>query len=120
MTQFLKNLTPIQWFGIIILFNSTLLGGASQLGHLFIPDAGVQAILAVATLGNGFLGGLVTMFGTPGSMVRSVSSFDGVEPIKINAHALPSVQAAAIDPTETKIGATTPEVRATFIQEAQK
>src|ERR1700678_1229120 len=118
MTQFLKNLTAIQWFGIVILFNSTILGGASQLGNLFIPENGVKAILALATLGNGFLGGLVTMFGNPGSMVRTVSDFQGVEPIRINATALPSVAAAAIDPTQPKIGTTTPEVRATFIEKA--
>jgi hypothetical protein len=118
MKEFLKNLTPLQWFGIVILFNSTLLGGAGQLGDLFIPIAGVKAILAFATLGNGFLGGLVTMFGGPGNMVRTVSSFDGVEPIKINERALPSVAAAAIDPAEGKIGATTPEVRAEFITKA--
>ena len=27
----LRNITTLQWIGIIILFNSTLLGGASQL-----------------------------------------------------------------------------------------
>lgn len=118
MKEFLKNLTPIQWFGIVILFNSTILGGASQLGDLFIPAVGVKALLALATLANGFLGGLVTMFGNPGAMVRSVSNFDGVEPLKINARALPSVAAAAVDPAEHKIGATTPEVRATLIEKA--
>lgn len=59
----LKNLTTLQWIGIVILFNSTLLGGASQLGDLSLSVGVVKAILAVATLGNGFLGGLVTMFG---------------------------------------------------------
>ena len=61
--QQLKNLTTLQWIGIIILFNSTLLGGASQLGDLSLSPAVVKGILAVATLGNGFLGGLVTIFG---------------------------------------------------------
>lgn len=113
-----KNITTLQWIGIIILFNTTLLGGASQLGDLSLSPMAVKAILAAATLGNGFLGGLVTMFGGPGNMVRSVSAFDGVEPLKINERALPSVAAAAIDPSETKIGATTPEVRAQFIKSA--
>lgn len=58
-----KNITTLQWIGIIILFNTTLLGGASQLGDLSLSPGIVKAILAVATLGNGFLGGLVTMFG---------------------------------------------------------
>jgi hypothetical protein len=59
----LQNITALQWIGIIILFNTTLLGGASQLGDLSLSPGVVKAILAVATLGNGFLGGLVTMFG---------------------------------------------------------
>jgi hypothetical protein len=58
-----QNVTTLQWIGIIILFNSTLLGGASQLGDLSLTPGMVKGILAVATLGNGFLGGLVTMFG---------------------------------------------------------
>jgi len=59
----LQNITALQWIGIVILFNTTLLGGASQLGDLSLSPNVVKAILAVATLGNGFLGGLVTMFG---------------------------------------------------------
>jgi hypothetical protein len=59
----LRDLTTLQWVGIVILFNTTLLGGASQLGDLSLGPAVVKAILAVATLGNGFLGGMVTMFG---------------------------------------------------------
>jgi hypothetical protein len=59
----LKDVTTLQWLGIIILFNTTLLGGASQLGDLSLTPGVIKAILAVATLGNGFLGGLVTMFG---------------------------------------------------------
>lgn len=58
-----KDITTLQWLGIVILFNTTLLGGASQLADLALSPAVVKAILAVATLGNGFLGGLVTMFG---------------------------------------------------------
>lgn len=59
----IKDWTTLQWIGVIILFNTSLLGGASQLGDLSLTPAMVKGILAVATLGNGFLGGLVTMFG---------------------------------------------------------
>jgi hypothetical protein len=58
-----KDITLLQWFGIVILFNTTLLGSASQLGDLALSPGVIKAILAVATLGNGFLGGMVTMFG---------------------------------------------------------
>jgi hypothetical protein len=59
----LRDITALQWLGIVILFNTTLLGSTSQLADLMLPAYAVKAILAVATIGNGFLGGLVTMFG---------------------------------------------------------
>ncbi len=67
----LKDITTLQWIGIIILFNSTLLGGASQLGDLSLSVKAVKALLALATLGNFFLGGLVTMFGGPAAQTRT-------------------------------------------------
>src|ERR1700730_914554 len=73
----LRNITAIQWMGIIILFNTTLLGGSSQLGDLLLSPVVVKAVLAVATLGNGFLGGLVTMFGGQANMVKSVAAMTG-------------------------------------------
>lgn len=59
----IQDITALQWVGIVILFNTTLLGSASQLGDLSLTPGMVKAILAVATIGNGFLGGMVTMFG---------------------------------------------------------
>lgn len=105
------NLTPLQIVGIIILFNSTLIGGASQLGDLSLSPGIVKAILAVATLGNGFLGGLVTMFSSQGSMVRTVAAMPGVERVAINAQANQTLATAAVDPDQPKIGPTTPDVR---------
>lgn len=83
----LKNITPLGWVGIIILFNSTLIGGSSQLGDLALSPGAVKAILAVATLGNGFLGGLVTMLSTQGSVVRQVAAMPGIDSIRVNADA---------------------------------
>lgn len=118
----MPRITPIQWLGIIILFNSTLIGGASQLGDLSLSPAIVKAILAVATLGNGFLGGLVTMFGSMGSAVNSIStlartpqgqqavleaveSMPGVSAVQVNRKANPTIGALALDPTHGKIQA---------------
>ena len=95
----LKDITALQWFGIVILFNTTLIGGASQLGDLSLSAAAVKAILAAATLGNGFLGGLVTMFGSSGGMAKTVSEMDGVKPIEITRAANASLVKAAADPT---------------------
>jgi hypothetical protein len=119
----IKNLTALQWLGIIILFNSTLLGGASQLADLALSAVAVKAILAAATLGNGFLGGLVTMFGGQGSMVRSVAGFQGTDGqpalrVAVNANAGPAVAAVAVDPAQPNVGATSPDVRVTLIKTA--
>lgn len=97
------NITPLQWVGIIILFNSTLIGGASQLGHLSLSPNMVQAILAVATLGNGFLGGLVSMFGSQASMVQSVQQMDSVDRIVVNAQANHALAQLAVDPEQRKV-----------------
>lgn len=71
-----KNVTTLQWVGIVILFNTTLLGGASQLGDLSLSPGMVKSILALATLGNGFLGGLVTMFGGTQALKDTVGDMD--------------------------------------------
>ncbi len=73
----LKSITLIQWLGIVILFNTVLIGGTSQLSDLFLTTLMVKAITAFATLVNGFFGGLVTMFGGPGYMKDSVGNMKG-------------------------------------------
>ena len=75
--KMLRNITALQWLGIIILFNTTLLGSAGQLADLMLSAVAVKAILAVATIGNGFLGGLVTMFGGAQAMKNAVGGMDG-------------------------------------------
>lgn len=120
----MPTITPLGWIGIIILLNTTLIGGASQLSDLFLSPAAVKAILALATLGNGFLGGLVTMFSTQGAVIKQVASItgeDGKPALKIvaNANAPQAVAALAVDPTQPNIGAASPEVRSTLIQTAK-
>jgi hypothetical protein len=95
----LKDITSLQWLGIIILFNGTLIGGTNYLSDLFFSVAIVKAIVAVASLGNMFLGGLVTMFGSSGGQATTVSRMDGVNPIEITRAANTSLVTAAADPT---------------------
>lgn len=83
----LSELTPLQWIGIIILFNGTLIGGSNFLADLFMSAAIVKALIAIASLGNMFLGGLVTMFSSAGSMVKTVAAMPGVDSIAVNAMA---------------------------------
>jgi hypothetical protein len=120
----IKNLTALQWLGIIILFNSTLLGGASQLADLALSAVAVKAILAAATLGNGFLGGLVTMFGSQGSMASSVGAFKGTDGrpavrVDVSANAGPSLAAVAVDPTQPNVGGTSPAVQSALAATAK-
>lgn len=117
----LKNVTPLQWIGIIILFNTTLLGSASQLGDLSLSIQAVKAILAFATLGNGFLGGLVTMFGGQGNMTKTVANFTGDDGrpavrVSVNANAGPTIASVALDPAQKNIGAVTPDARAALTE----
>lgn len=102
MVQQLKNFTLLQWIGIIILFNTTLLGGASQLGDLSLTPGMVKAILAVATLGNGFLGGLVTMFGGMQAQKDAVGATGAV--------VVTSAASANALPNNPNVIAVTPEI----------
>lgn len=117
----LKNITPIQWIGIVILFNTTLLGSASQLGDLSLSANTVKAILAAATLGNGFLGGLVTMFGGQGNMIRTVANFTGDDGkpavrVGVDANAGSTLAAVALDPAQKNVGAVSPDVRSVLTE----
>ncbi len=123
----LKNITPLGWIGIIILFNGTLVGGTNYLADLFLSPTIVKAIVALASLGNMFLGGLVTMFSTPmnlaksadqGTIVKSMLAMPGVQHIDVNAQANPTLAAIAVDPLNTKI-APTPAAAATVAETAK-
>ncbi len=84
--QTLKNLTLLQWLGIIVLFNGVVLGGTTQLTTLFGAHI-TDMMVAVAGLGNLFFGGLITMFGGSSAMVKTVAAMPGVEAITVNANA---------------------------------
>ncbi len=96
----LKKVTALQWLGIVILFNTTLLGSASQLGDLSLSKEAVKAILAVATIGNGFLGGLVTMFGGAQALKDTVGDMDKTTVVTTteSAHASKSDSVIAATP----------------------
>lgn len=98
----LKNITALQWLGIVILFNTTLLGSTSQLADLMLPATAVKAILAIATIGNGFLGGLVTMFGGLQAQKDAVG--------KAGAIVVTSTASADGLPNNPNVVAATPEV----------
>lgn len=98
----LKDVTTLQWIGVVILFNTTLLGGSSQLGDLLLSAIVVKAILAIATLGNGFLGGLVTMFGGMQAQKDAVGATGAV--------VITSQSSAEALPNNPNVVAATPEL----------
>lgn len=106
----LKNLTLVQWIGIMVGLNSLLMGATPQLTVLFGTEA-VPYIVAIATLGNGALGVFVTVIGGQGAQVRNVLAMEGVEKIDVNRHANSTLAAIAIDPAQNKI-APTPDAAA--------
>lgn len=123
MKEFLRTITPLQWFGIIILFNSVLIGGTTQLADLFIPAAGVKAIGSFCALANGFLGGLVTMFGGQANMMKTVAAITGDDGkpavrVGVNANATPNIAAVAVDPAQPNVGAIDAATRATLTAKA--
>lgn len=107
----LKNVTALQWLGIIILFNTTLIGGSSQLADLALGPHTVKAVLAVATLGNGFLGGLVTMFGGAQSLRDAVG--------KTGAVVITNAASANALPDNPNVIAATPALEAAVRQAKQ-
>lgn len=101
----LKNLTLVQWIGIMVGLNSLLMGATPQLTVLF-GAAAVPYIGAIATLGNGALGVFVTVVGGQGSQVRNVLAMPGVESIAVNRQANAALAQIAIDPAQDKIAPT--------------
>lgn len=99
----IKNITPLGWLGIIILFNGTLIGGTSELKDLFISDQIVNAIVALASLGNVFLGGLVAMFGTPQSLKNIVGNMPATSVVT-------DAKSANALPDNKNVVAVTPEI----------
>lgn len=109
----LRNLTLIQWIGIILGLNALFTASTPQLTTLFGAVA-VPYIQAVCTLGSGALGVFVSVIGGSASQIRNVAALPGVESIKINSNALPSVAAIAVDPAQEKVDATDPATRTTL------
>lgn len=102
----LRNLTLVQWIGIMVGLNSLLMGATPQLTVLF-GTAAVPIIVAIATLGNGALGVFVTVIGGQSAQVRNVLAMPGVEKIAVNGQANAALAAMAVDPDQNKIAPTT-------------
>lgn len=102
----LRKVTPLQWLGILILFNGTLIGGSQYLKDMMIPTTVVTAMVAFAGLVNMFLGGLVTMFSSQSQQVQTVAAMPGIERIDVNTQASQALAQLATNPAVDKIAPT--------------
>lgn len=112
----IKNLTIMQWIGIVLGVNGLLTASAPQLTVLF-GAASIPYIQAIATLGSGVLGVVIAVIGSPTSQLRNVANLvgdDGKPAVRINVNpnADAKVAATALDPALPNVGAANAEVRA--------
>jgi hypothetical protein len=104
----------IQIIGVII---SVAMVSSAQLTDLLgAPVA--KTIVTISGLINMVLQGITVALTTQTAQVQDVRSMPGVDHIDVNANASPALASLAVDPAETKVGATTPEVRTALIAKA--
>lgn len=96
------NIQPKQWFTIVSGFVSSMITGAALLNPLF---GETRALKIVAALGivNLLLNSIQTAFTGQSALVKDVLAMDGVERIRVNEKANPTLAAVALDPTQPKI-----------------
>jgi hypothetical protein len=112
------NLTSKQWFQIISGIVSSLITAGALFTTLFGQDLTLK-IIAVLGLFNIMLNSIGAAVSGQANLVKDVTAMPGVERISVNASASPVLAAAATDPDQPKVGATTPEVRASLIETAK-
>lgn len=94
--------TLTQFLGAILVVNTVLAGGATQLTTLF-GDHTAGQILAVCTLGTGIVGGFLVKLGSMSSQFENVRELGGVDHISINGEVPPEIAAMAINPDQEKV-----------------
>lgn len=97
-------MTPKMILAIVVAILSVLIASTAQLSELFGP-AVAKTIVTIASLVNSLLASIAAVLSSQASIVKEASQVPGVEPMKINANASPSVAAVAIDPQNLKIDA---------------
>ena len=119
----IRNATPLQILGAILVLNSAATDSVNELTDLF-GQVWARHLLSIAVIGSGICGGLVTMFGGQGAVLRNVASIQGDDGrpalrINVNANAPRALAAAAVDPAQKNIGAANPETRTVLLETAK-
>lgn len=104
--------------GTMSSINGGLITGAALLQTLIGQDLTIKVVagLGIAQIVIGAVGGQLS---TQGNLIKDVAAMPGVEKITVNPNANQTLAAAAVDPTQTKVGATSPDVRSTLIETAK-
>jgi hypothetical protein len=110
-------LTSKRWFQIISGVISGLITGAALFQTLFGQDTTIKivAVLGIANIVLSSVGTVLSGPDSPATQLKNVAALPGVAQIRVDASATNGVAAAAIDPAQPKIGATTPDVLAALI-----
>lgn len=104
------NLNGKQIIAIVGAVISVLMVSSAQLTDLLGPGV-AKTIVTVAGLTNMILQSVTVALSTQTAQIRDVAAMPGVERISINAEATSAAAAVAVDPTQTKVGPTTADVR---------
>jgi hypothetical protein len=111
------GITYKQWFQIVSGINGSLITGAALLQTLFGQALTIQIVAGLGIFGIilNSVGAAVSGADSPGTQIKSVAALPGVDRVLVDATAINGVAAAALDPAQPKIGAISPDVRATLI-----
>lgn len=101
------NLNIYQWFLIMVSVLSAVAGASAQLTDLFGTGT-AHLIVTMATFLNTMITAIMTPLVGNASMLKTVAALPGVDRVSINKQASASVAAVAVDPTQSKVGGTTP------------
>lgn len=83
----------------------------SQLTDIF-GSGPTKIIVSASAMLSMMLNGVLAVISGQAAMVRDVAAMPGIEPLKVNAQANPTLAAIAIDPDQPKVGGMTPQVQA--------
>jgi hypothetical protein len=112
------NLTGKQLLLIVAAILSALVAASAQLTDIFGP-AVAKSIISIISLSNTILTSVIAAMSGQANLVKDVRAMDGVDRVVVNANANQTLAKIAVDPNEPKVGASTPDVRATLIDTAK-
>jgi hypothetical protein len=99
-----NKLTPSQWIAMAIGMLGVFAAGGTQL-DLLIGVAASKAVSALCALTSAALAVPLGILTGQGNVLVQASNIKGVEPIKVNALADPSIAKIALDPANPQLDA---------------